>query len=75
MRKLSIYKQLILWVFGKSVHNHTTDECCPDFSCCEPSLKEPFHERLSYALKYPFRSIKYNYVVARNDRIYAKCKK
>ena len=58
-RELSRHKQLILWVFGKSKHNHVTDECCPDFSCCAPELKDPFKIRLKYALKQPFRKIKY----------------
>lgn len=31
-------KQLVLWVDGKSVHNDERDECCPDFSCCQPDL-------------------------------------
>ncbi len=31
-------EQLAEWVKGNSIHNHTRDECCPDFSCCEPSL-------------------------------------
>lgn len=26
------------WVNGLSRHNMIDDECCPDFSCCEPSL-------------------------------------
>lgn len=73
MKKLSVYKQLILWVCGKSIHNHITDECCPDFSCCEPQLKEPFIKRLKYALKYPFWDIKYNYKVWRENRRYSKC--
>ncbi len=66
-RKISVYKQLFLWVFGKSTHNHTTDECCPDFSCCEPSLKEPFIKRLKYAVKQPFWSIYYNFKVFREN--------
>lgn len=31
-------EQLNLWVSGESVHNSETDECCPDFSCCQPKL-------------------------------------
>lgn len=27
-------EQVDLWVEGKSVHNISRDECCPDFSCC-----------------------------------------
>lgn len=32
-------EQLDQWVAGKSVHNPTRNECCPDFSCCQPHLK------------------------------------
>lgn len=28
------------WVNGESYHNRTDDECCPDFSCCMPTLFE-----------------------------------
>lgn len=31
-------EQLDLWVAGKPVHNPDRDECCPDFSCCNPEL-------------------------------------
>lgn len=34
------YKQGIDWVNGKSIHNEVDNECCPDFSCCVPSLFE-----------------------------------
>lgn len=27
-----------LWCEGVSAHNIIDDECCPDFSCCIPSL-------------------------------------
>ena len=26
------------WAKGISKHNDVDDECCPDFSCCVPSL-------------------------------------
>lgn len=26
------------WAAGEPVHNFTDEECCPDFSCCEPKL-------------------------------------
>lgn len=29
-------EQLALWIAGESVH--TALECCPDFSCCRPTL-------------------------------------
>ncbi len=28
--------QLTEWVKGNSVHNDADNECCPDFSCCQP---------------------------------------
>lgn len=31
-------EQLEKWVEGISIHNETTNECCPDFSCCQPEL-------------------------------------
>lgn len=43
MSELSPYKlrslaQAEAWVRGESKHNDIDDECCPDFSCCEPHL-------------------------------------
>lgn len=35
-----VYQQGIDWVNGKPVHNTVDDECCPDFSCCFPTLFE-----------------------------------
>ena len=32
--------QGLLWIKGQSFHNDIDRECCPDFSCCEPSLFE-----------------------------------
>lgn len=34
-----------LWVNGMPLHNHLDDECCPDFSCCKPSLIAPEETR------------------------------
>ena len=31
-------EQLDLWVQGVSKHNEELGRCCPDFSCCQPSL-------------------------------------
>ncbi len=31
-------EQLVLWLHGKSVHNPTTNKCCPDLSCCGGSM-------------------------------------
>lgn len=41
--ELTPYQQRALaqakqWISGESVHNTIDDECCPDFSCCEPNL-------------------------------------
>lgn len=36
--KLRCYDQLITWVEGISHHNNIDDECCPDFSCCQPEM-------------------------------------
>lgn len=41
--------QLEKWVKGESVHNHEHDECCPDFSCCDPKLLAPQREREAFA--------------------------
>ena len=39
--KMTVNKQLELWLQGKPVHNKTRNECCPDFSCCNPKLLAP----------------------------------
>lgn len=28
--------QCLEWAQGQSKHNTVDDECCPDFSCCDP---------------------------------------
>ena len=38
-------EQLRNWVQGISIHNNTRDECCPDFSCCQPNLLASQEER------------------------------
>ena len=35
---MTFEEQLEKWINGESVHNDKRDECCPDFSCCEPEL-------------------------------------
>jgi hypothetical protein len=46
-------EQLAEWVKGNSIHRgergSPDSECCPDFSCCEPSLLAPKHERQAFA--------------------------
>jgi hypothetical protein len=32
--------QMRAWAQGRSYHEPINDECCPDFSCCVPSLFE-----------------------------------
>lgn len=36
--KESCDTQLQSWLDGKPEHNTLFNECCPDFSCCHPSL-------------------------------------
>lgn len=47
IRKMSVWNQGLLWLMGINVHNHITDECTPDFSCCS-HIRTPFKERLAY---------------------------
>lgn len=37
-RQERIDAQLRAWVDGNPTHNTVDNECCPDFSCCEPAL-------------------------------------
>ncbi len=32
--------QTLKWAMGQPYHNRIDDECCPDFSCCQPDLFE-----------------------------------
>jgi hypothetical protein len=41
-------EQLEQWCVGNSVHNHERDECCPDFSCCNPAAAAPMEERILF---------------------------
>ena len=34
-------KQLEEWVNGNPIHDKDLDCCCPDFSCCQPTLLAP----------------------------------
>jgi len=43
-------EQLKLWLEGKPVHNYERDECCPDFSCCNPHLLASEEERKEFIL-------------------------
>lgn len=42
-------EQLAQWVNGISIHNHDRDECCPDFSCCQPELLATQEERTLFS--------------------------
>lgn len=46
---ISIDEQLARWVVGEPVHNADRDECCPDFSCCQPELLAPRDLREKFA--------------------------
>jgi hypothetical protein len=45
---LSCEEQIRRWVAGESIHNTTRDECCPDFSCCNPSILTPLELRKAF---------------------------
>ena len=47
---MSVERQLEFWVRGKSIHNSRRDECCPDFSCCQPKLAWPKEKRIKFAV-------------------------
>lgn len=46
---MTVQTQLDQWVAGHPVHNPTRDECCPDFSCCNPALLAPAETRRQFA--------------------------
>ncbi len=41
-------EQLAQWLKGNPVHNDIRDECCPDFSCCDPELLASEEERKTF---------------------------
>lgn len=43
-------QQLIEWYRGRSLHDFQREECCPDYSCCEPDLKATFEERRAFMI-------------------------
>ena len=45
---MSYQEQLNRWVAGESIHNSSSDECCPDFSCCKPENAAPIEERIAF---------------------------
>ena len=42
---MTYVEQLTLWVEGTSLHDHEHEQCCPDFSCCQPQLLASKEER------------------------------
>ena len=47
-----VRQQTRAWIEGRSLHNNVDNECCPDFSCCEPKLfVADKSEREAYANK------------------------
>ncbi len=42
-------EQLAEWLKGNPIHNAERDECCPDFSCCQPSLLVDQQTRQAFA--------------------------
>lgn len=45
--------QTLAWAQGQPRHNNIDDECCPDFSCCQPDLFEQDEaERWAYYRKH-----------------------
>jgi hypothetical protein len=50
---ISSDEQLNRWVSGESLHRSVRGfedgECCPDFSCCKPELKQPEEIRRAFA--------------------------
>ena len=42
--------QLQAWLRGEPYHNRERDECCPDFSCCQPHLLASIEVRRAFVL-------------------------
>lgn len=51
-RPITIEYQLDQWLKGRSLHNPGRNECCPDFSCCEPGIKTPLELKERYVKAY-----------------------
>lgn len=45
-------RQLELWVEGQNIHNSKTDDCCPDFSCCQPDMEWEVENKILFAEAY-----------------------
>ncbi len=46
--QLTPERQLELWLAGDSQCPSTSNECCPDFSCCNPKLRVPIETRQAF---------------------------
>lgn len=42
-------EQLQAWVEGRSIHDTESDQCVPDFSCCQPDLLVDEKTRKAFA--------------------------
>lgn len=40
-----VRSQTLKWAMGQPYHNTIDNECCPDFSCCQPDLFEQSEEK------------------------------
>jgi len=49
---MTVEEQLENWVNGVSLHNDDRDECCPDFSCCNPDMHTPKEDRELFVKAY-----------------------
>lgn len=76
-RRVASNEQLRLWVAGESVHS-LVDECCPDFSCCYPSLQQPVEVRRAFVAAVPTERDQFLYaflsaliaLLAPNERVH-----
>lgn len=48
MADLTPDDQLAAWLRGESLCPNTRDECCPDFSCCNPDALAPLEQRRAF---------------------------
>lgn len=45
---MTIDEQLAEWLKGNPIHNDSRNECCPDFSCCQPDLLVDLQTRQAF---------------------------
>lgn len=58
----SVMFQLILWLHDHSLHDPEHGIHCPDYSCCDPSIQTPLHEKLKL-----IQALDYEIVVENSD--------